>query len=43
MPLKVQSAVARYIGGHAEDVALTRSTTEGLALIYHGLPLKAGD
>ena len=25
------------------DIALTRSTTEGLALVYHGLPLKAGD
>jgi selenocysteine lyase/cysteine desulfurase len=43
VPLKVQTAIAKYIGGRAEDVALTRSTTEGLALIYHGLPLRAGD
>ena len=43
VPLKVQSTIARYIGGRAEDVALTRCTTEGLALIYHGLPLRAGD
>ncbi|MUV14026.1 aminotransferase class V-fold PLP-dependent enzyme [Noviluteimonas gilva] len=43
VPLKVQGAIAKYIGGRAEDVALTRSTTEGLALIYHGLPLRAGD
>ncbi|KGQ19592.1 Selenocysteine lyase [Lysobacter dokdonensis DS-58] len=43
VPLKVQTAIAHYIGGRAEDVALTRSTTEGLALIYHGLPLRAGD
>ena len=43
VPLKVQAAIAKYIGGRAEDVALTRSTTEGLALIYHGLPLSAGD
>ena len=43
VPLKVQAAIAKYIGGRAEDVALTRSTTEGLALIYHGLPLRAGD
>ena len=41
VPLKVQTAIAKYIGGRAEDVALTRSTTEGLALIYHGLPLQA--
>ncbi|MGO4551760.1 aminotransferase class V-fold PLP-dependent enzyme [Lysobacter sp. 2RAF19] len=43
VPLKVQSTIADYIGGRAEDVALTRCTTEGLALIYHGLPLRAGD
>lgn len=43
IPLQVRTAIARYLGGHAEDVALTRSTTEGLALVYHGLPLKAGD
>jgi selenocysteine lyase/cysteine desulfurase len=43
IPRKVQAAIARYIGGNAGDVALTRSTTEGLALVYHGLPLKPGD
>ena len=43
VPLKVQTTIGEYIGGRAEDVALARSTTEGLALIYHGLPLKAGD
>lgn len=43
VPLKVQSAVATYLGGRAEDVALTRATTEGLALVYLGLPLKPGD
>lgn len=43
IPLQVQAAIAHYLGGRAEDVALTRSTTEGLALIYHGLPLKPGD
>lgn len=43
IPLQVRTAIARYLGGRAEDVALTRSTTEGLALVYHGLPLKAGD
>ena len=43
IPLKVQATIAHYLGGRAEDVALIRSTTEGLALIYHGLPLRAGD
>ena len=43
IPLQVRAAIARYLGGGAEDIALTRSTTEGLALVYHGLPLKAGD
>ena len=43
IPLQVQAAIAAYLGGNASDVALTRSTTEGLALVYHGLPLRSGD
>ncbi|UHQ18194.1 aminotransferase class V-fold PLP-dependent enzyme [Lysobacter sp. KIS68-7] len=43
IPLQVQATIAHYLGGRAEDVALTRSTTEGLALIYHGLQLRPGD
>ena len=43
VPLKVQRTIAQYLGGRAEDVALVRATTEGLALIYLGLPLRAGD
>lgn len=43
IPLQVQAAIGRYLGGRGEDVALTRSTTEGLALIHLGLPLKPGD
>jgi selenocysteine lyase/cysteine desulfurase len=43
VPLQVRGTIARYLGGRADDVALTRSTTESLALVYHGLPLKAGD
>lgn len=35
--------IARYIGGAADDIALTQNTTTGLALLYHGLPLKPGD
>lgn len=43
VPLQVRTTIARYLGGRADDVALTRSTTESLALVYHGLPLKPGD
>ena len=35
--------IAAYLGGRPEEVALTGSTTMGLALVYHGLPLKPGD
>jgi selenocysteine lyase/cysteine desulfurase len=40
-PLEVRTAAARYLGGGPDEVALTRSTTEGLALLYAGLRLKA--
>jgi len=43
LPLRVREAAAAYLGGHAGEVALTRSTTESLALVYHGLPLRPGD
>jgi isopenicillin-N epimerase len=39
---KVMAAAAEYIGGRPEDVALTSSTTNGLALLYNGLRLKPG-
>jgi len=42
-PVRVQQAAARYIGGKPGEVALTDSTTQGLALIYQGLTLKPGD
>lgn len=42
MPGKIQAAVAEYLGGKPEEVAITNSTTMGLALVYQGLPLKAG-
>ncbi len=42
-PVRVQHAAAGYIGGRAEEVALTDSTTQGLALVYQGLTLKPGD
>lgn len=43
LPLRVREAAADYLGGDAGEVALTRSTTESLALVYHGLPLRPGD
>ena len=42
MPGRIQASVAEYLGGKPEEVALTNSTTMGLALVYQGLPLKAG-
>ncbi len=42
-PVRVQHAAAKYVGGKPEEIALTNSTTEGLALIYNGLVLKEGD
>ncbi|MGH3751751.1 MAG: aminotransferase class V-fold PLP-dependent enzyme [Pseudonocardiaceae bacterium] len=41
-PAKVTAAAAEYLEGRPEEVALTDSTTMGLALIYRGLPLRAG-
>lgn len=43
VPGLVAQAIARYIEGAPTDIAFTHNTTEGLALVYHGLPLKAGD
>jgi len=43
VPLQVRTEIAGYLGGRAEDVCLTPNTTTGLALVYHGLPLKPGD
>jgi selenocysteine lyase/cysteine desulfurase len=42
-PDRVQKAAATYIGGKPGEVALTDSTTQGLALVYQGLTLKPGD
>lgn len=35
-------AAAEYVGGQPNEIALTSSTTMGLALIYNGLSLKPG-
>ena len=42
LPHKVREAAAEYVGGRPEEIALTGNTTMGLALVYYGLPLKAG-
>lgn len=41
-PDEVRRAAAEYLGGRWEDVALTHSTTEGLAFVYAGLAVKPG-
>ncbi len=43
LDVRAAAAVARYIGASVEDVALTNSTTHGLAVAYHGLSLGPGD
>ncbi len=42
-PVRVQQAAAAYAGCKPEEIALTDSTTQGLALVYQGLTLKPGD
>jgi selenocysteine lyase/cysteine desulfurase len=41
-PDAVRAAAAAYVGGSADEIALTGSTTEGLALVYSGLRLERG-
>jgi len=41
-PDEVRRAAAEYLGGQPAEVALTRSTTEGLGLVYAGLRLRPG-
>ncbi|HZI63462.1 MAG TPA: aminotransferase class V-fold PLP-dependent enzyme [Thermoanaerobaculia bacterium] len=38
-----KAALAEYLGGRPEEIALTPNTTTGLALVYHGLALGRGD
>lgn len=42
MPGRVRASAAEYLGGVTEEVGLTNSTTMGLAFVYQGLPLRAG-
>jgi isopenicillin-N epimerase len=41
-PNLVRASAAEYLGAKPEEVALTNSTTMGLAFVYQGLPIKAG-
>src|ERR1051326_4968914 len=41
--LRAATVIADAIGEKPNEIALTQNTTTGLAIIYHGLPLKAGD
>jgi selenocysteine lyase/cysteine desulfurase len=40
---EIATAAAEYMGGEAWQIALTDSTTMGLALVYSGLTLRPGD
>jgi selenocysteine lyase/cysteine desulfurase len=40
---QISQSAAKYMGGKAENIALTDSTTMGLGLIYSGLKLQDGD
>jgi selenocysteine lyase/cysteine desulfurase len=40
---ETREAAAKYMGGAAGDIALTDSTTMGLAVLYGGLSLREGD
>lgn len=39
----LRARLARHLNCDAEEVAITRNTTEGLNIVAHGLPLQAGD
>jgi selenocysteine lyase/cysteine desulfurase len=42
-PSPMLKSAATYMGVQQDQIALTDSTTMGLAILYHGLPLRAGD
>ncbi|HUL75750.1 MAG TPA: aminotransferase class V-fold PLP-dependent enzyme, partial [Vicinamibacteria bacterium] len=39
---RVKAAIAAYVGGRSDEIALVPNTTTGLALVYNGLRLKPG-
>ncbi|GAA6186174.1 aminotransferase class V-fold PLP-dependent enzyme [Aliiglaciecola sp. NS0011-25] len=40
---EISNSAAQYMGGKGENIALTDSTTMGLAMVYSGLKLQAGE
>lgn len=40
--LAVKRALARYVGGAVDEIALTSNTTTGLAMVYNGLRIRSG-
>jgi isopenicillin-N epimerase len=42
LPRRVKAALAGYLGGEPEGIALTANTTTGLALVYNGLRIRPG-
>lgn len=42
MPAKIAASAAEYLGGTPDEVAITNSTTMGLAFVYHGVAMKQG-
>ena len=43
LQLAIRDQIAPYLGAKREEIALTNSTTQGLGLVYNGLPLAPGD
>ena len=43
LPEDVRDKVASFVGADADEIALTRSTTEGMRIFTQGLDLKEGD
>jgi selenocysteine lyase/cysteine desulfurase len=41
--LTMRADMSGYLGAAPEEIAITGSTTEGLALVYAGMPLQPGD
>jgi selenocysteine lyase/cysteine desulfurase len=40
--IRLKGAIARYVGGRPDEIALVPNTTTGLALVYNGLRVKPG-
>jgi selenocysteine lyase/cysteine desulfurase len=43
LQLSIRDDIAPYLGGKRDEIALTGNTTTGLAMVYSGLTLRAGD